>query len=71
MANLVTMAVKGKSPASVLQPLSTHTIVIIIIIIILPLLLSSQGQITTGDQSVSPSWFRGPSGSHDRILISV
>jgi hypothetical protein len=31
----------------------------------------SQSHITTEDQSVSPSWFRGPSGSPDRILISV
>jgi hypothetical protein len=27
--------------------------------------------VTTDDQSVSKSWFRGPSGSNDRILISV
>jgi hypothetical protein len=32
---------------------------------------NSQSHVTTDDQSVSPSWCRGPSGSHDRILISV
>jgi hypothetical protein len=31
----------------------------------------SQSHVTTDDQSISPSWCRGPSGSHDRILISV
>jgi hypothetical protein len=31
----------------------------------------SQSHVTTDDQSVSKSWFRGPSGSHDLILISV
>jgi hypothetical protein len=37
-----------------------------------PLLLSqSQSHVTTDDQSVSKSWFQDPSGSHDRILISV
>jgi hypothetical protein len=33
--------------------------------------LQSQSHVTTDDQSVSKSWFRGPSGSHDRILIFV
>jgi hypothetical protein len=32
--------------------------------------LQSQSYVTTDDQTVSKSWFRGPSGSHDRILIS-
>jgi hypothetical protein len=31
----------------------------------------SQSHVTTDDQSVSPSWCRGPCGSHDRILIPV
>jgi hypothetical protein len=31
----------------------------------------SPSHVTSNDQSVSKSWFRGPSGSHDRILISV
>jgi hypothetical protein len=31
----------------------------------------SQSHVTTDDQSASKSWFQGPSGSHDRILISV
>jgi hypothetical protein len=31
----------------------------------------SQSYVTTDDQSVSKSWFQGPSGSHDRIFISV
>jgi hypothetical protein len=35
------------------------------------LYVESESHITTDDQSVSPSWCRGPSGSHDRILISV
>jgi hypothetical protein len=30
-----------------------------------------QSHVTTDDQSVSKSRFQGPSGSHDRILISV
>jgi hypothetical protein len=35
--------------------------------------LSSQSQshFTTDGQSVSPSWFRAPSGAHDQILITV
>jgi hypothetical protein len=32
---------------------------------------SIQSHVTTDDQSVSKSWFQGPSGSHDGILISV
>jgi hypothetical protein len=41
--------------------------------LLLQCLLSSQSRshITTEDQSVSPSWWRTPSGSHDPILISV
>jgi hypothetical protein len=31
----------------------------------------SQSHITTDDQSVSASWFRAPSGAHDRMLITV
>jgi hypothetical protein len=31
----------------------------------------SQFHVTTDDQSISKSWFQGPFGSHDRILISV
>jgi hypothetical protein len=31
----------------------------------------SQSHFTTDDQSVSKSWFHGPWGSHDQILISV
>jgi hypothetical protein len=31
----------------------------------------SQSHVTTDDQSVSPSWCRGLSGSHDQILIFV
>jgi hypothetical protein len=31
----------------------------------------SQSHITTDDELVSPSWFRGPSGAHDQMLISV
>jgi hypothetical protein len=34
-------------------------------------ILKSQSHVTTDDQSVSKSWFQGPSGSHDQILISV
>jgi hypothetical protein len=30
-----------------------------------------RSHVTTDNQSVSKSWFRGPSGSYDRILISV
>jgi hypothetical protein len=30
----------------------------------------SQSHVNTDDQSVSKSWFQGPSGSHDRTLIS-
>jgi hypothetical protein len=33
--------------------------------------LTSQSHVTTDDQAVSKSWFQGPSGIHDRILISV
>jgi hypothetical protein len=32
---------------------------------------SSQSHVTTDDQSVSKSWIRAQSGSHDRTLISV
>jgi hypothetical protein len=32
--------------------------------------IASQSHVTPDDQSVSPSWCRGPSGSHDRILIT-
>jgi hypothetical protein len=31
----------------------------------------SQRHVATDDQSVRKCWFRGPSGFHDRILISV
>jgi hypothetical protein len=31
----------------------------------------SQGNVTTDDQSVIPSWCRAPSGAHDQILASV
>jgi hypothetical protein len=32
---------------------------------------SCQSHVTTDDQSVSKSWFRDPSGSHDRTLIYI
>jgi hypothetical protein len=30
---------------------------------------TSQSHVMTDDQSVSNSWFQGPSGSHDQILL--
>jgi hypothetical protein len=33
--------------------------------------IQSQSHFTTDDQSISPSWYRAPSGAHDQVLISV
>jgi hypothetical protein len=33
--------------------------------------LKSQSHFMTDDQSINPSWYRAPSGSHVRILITV